>query len=57
MSAQVDRFGQLVHRFTRSRIAARARIANAGLKRAEADKRDFLAFAQVRLHRIDERVD
>ena len=40
-----------------ARIAASARVAYAGIEGAEADERDFLAFAQARLHCVDERVD
>src|SRR5207249_7335342 len=43
--------------FAGARIASGASGARAGVEGAEADERDFLALAQARLHRVDERVD
>src|SRR3954465_16016972 len=44
-------------RFARSRVAAGACGACAGVESAEADQGHFVALAQAGLHRVDERVD
>jgi hypothetical protein len=43
--------------FAGAGVAAGARGAGAGVERAKADERHLVAFAQARLHGVDERVD